>query len=74
MDGRPTCRGTLGAKKERTTSLMKFYSVQTRQEIEVPDDKIEHVTMKNGKKAAKATVEHEGKTLKLFKFLPADKK
>lgn len=53
---------------------MKFYSVQTRQEIEVPDDKIEYVTMKNGKKAARATVEQGGKTLKLFKFLPADKK
>ncbi|HVA90696.1 MAG TPA: hypothetical protein VNL71_12745 [Chloroflexota bacterium] len=53
---------------------MKFYSVQTREEIEVAEDKIEIVTMKNGKKAARATVERDGKTLKLFKFLPADKK
>jgi hypothetical protein len=56
------------------TALMKFYSVQTREEIEVAEDKIEVVTMKNGKKAARATVVHGGKTLKLFKFLPADKK
>lgn len=50
---------------------MKFYSVQTREDIEVPDDKVEVVTMKNGKKAARASVEKDGKTLKLFKFLPA---
>jgi len=37
----------------------------------VPDDQVEVVTMKNGKKAARATVDREGKTLKLFKFLPA---
>lgn len=50
---------------------MKFYSVQTRETIEVADDKVTIVTMKNGKKAAQASVQHNGKTLKLFKFLPA---
>jgi hypothetical protein len=74
MDGHSACMACPVPKKERTLALMKFYSVQTRQEIEVPDDKIEYVTMKNGKKAARATVEQDGKTLKLFKFLPADKK
>ncbi len=48
---------------------MRFYSVQTREFVEVDDSKVEHVTMKNGKKAAKATVEQNGKTLKLFKIL-----
>ncbi len=51
---------------------MQFYSVQTRENVEVADDKIEIVTMKNGKKAARASVEKDGKTLKLFKFLPAE--
>lgn len=51
---------------------MRFYSVQIRDFVEVPEDKIEVVTMKNGKKAAKATVEKDGKTLKLFKILGKD--
>ena len=51
---------------------MTFYSVQIKESIDVPDDQVEVVTMKNGKKAARATVDHEGKTLKLFKFLPSD--
>lgn len=51
---------------------MKFYSVQIKANVEVPDGDIEIVTMANGKKAARATVEQDGKTLKLFKFLPAD--
>ncbi len=50
---------------------MTFYSVQIKESIDVPDDQVEVVTMKNGKKAARATVDREGKTLKLFKFLPA---
>jgi len=50
---------------------MTFYSVQIKESVDVPDDQVEVVTMKNGKKAARATVEREGKTLKLFKFLPA---
>lgn len=44
---------------------MKFYNVKTRQSVEVADDKVEVVTMKNGKLAAKA--EHNG--TKLFKIL-----
>lgn len=48
---------------------MKFYSVQLKENIEVADSAIEVVTMKNGKKAARATVEKDGKTIKLFRIL-----
>jgi len=48
---------------------MKFYSVQIREYIEVPDDQVEMVTMKNGKKAAKAEVTKDGRVLKLFKIV-----
>lgn len=44
---------------------MKFYNVKTRESVEVPDSEVEVVTMKNGKKAGKAT--HQG--MKLFKIL-----
>lgn len=48
---------------------MKFYSVQIREFVEVPDEKVQMITMKNGKKAAKAEVTKSGKTLKLFKIV-----
>jgi hypothetical protein len=48
---------------------MKFYSVQIRESIEVPDDKVEMITMKNGKKAARATIQKDGRELKLFKIV-----
>ena len=48
---------------------MKFYSVQLKENVEVPDNDLEIVTMKNGRKAAKATLEKEGQTLKLFRIL-----
>jgi len=44
---------------------MKFYNVKTRQSVDVPDDQVEVVTMKNGKKAAKATLNGVG----MFKIL-----
>ena len=44
---------------------MKFYNVKTRSMVEVPDSEVEVVTMKNGRKAGKAT--HQG--MKLFKIL-----
>jgi len=44
---------------------MKFYNVKTRQSVDVPDSDVEVVTMKNGKKAAKA----EDNGMKLFKIL-----
>lgn len=44
---------------------MKFYNVKTRQSVEIPDDKVTLVTMKNGKKAAKA----EDNGTKLFKIV-----
>ncbi len=48
---------------------MKFYSVQLKESVEVPEDKVKVVTMKNGRKAAQAEVERGGQTLKLFKIL-----
>jgi hypothetical protein len=44
---------------------VKFYNVKTRQQVEVPDEKVSIVTFKNGKKAAKA----EFNGAKLFKIL-----
>ncbi len=51
---------------------MQFYSLQTKETLEVPDDQVERTTMANGRPAARATIDRDGKTLKLFKFLPAD--
>lgn len=48
---------------------MKFYSVQLKQEVEVPDNQVEVVTMKNGRKAAKATTKLNGQDVKLFRIL-----
>ncbi len=47
-----------------------FCSVQAKESIEVPDEQVEHTTMANGRPAARATITRDGKTLKLFKFLP----
>ncbi len=49
---------------------MQFYSVQAKETIEVPDAQVERTTMANGRPAARATITRDGKTLKLFKFLP----
>ena len=49
--------------------MVKFYSVQIKDHIEVDESEVEVVTMENGRKAAKAEVERDGKILKLFKFL-----
>ena len=49
--------------------MVKFYSVQIGESVEVDDDQVEVVTMKNGRPAAKATVTKDGKELKLFKIL-----
>jgi len=51
---------------------VQFYSLQTKATIDVPDEQVERTTMANGRPAARATIERDGKTLKLFKFLPAD--
>lgn len=48
---------------------MRFYSVQIREFVEVADDQVEVFTMKNGKKAARATSMKDGRELKLFKIL-----
>ena len=47
---------------------MKFYNVKTRQSVEISDDKVTVVTMKNGKKAAKAMDNGVG----LFKILSSE--
>ncbi len=44
---------------------MKFYNVKTRKSVEIPDSDVTVVTMKNGRKAAKA----EENGMKLFKIL-----
>lgn len=49
--------------------MVKFYSVQIKDHVEVDEGEVEVVTMENGRKAAKAEVERDGKVLKLFKFL-----
>lgn len=48
---------------------MKFYSVQLRDFVEVPDDKVEYVTSKNGRRAATAEIVRDGKKIKLTKFV-----
>jgi len=48
---------------------MKFYSVQLRKSVEVDDSKVEVITMKNGRKAARVTVDLDGQQVKLFKIL-----
>ncbi len=44
---------------------MKFYNVKTREAVEVPDDQVTVVTMKNGKKAAQTIVDGT----KLFRII-----
>ena len=48
---------------------MKFYSVQLRKSVDVDDSQVEVITMKNGRKAARATVTVDGQEVKLFKIL-----
>ena len=48
---------------------MKFYNVKLKKSVDVNEDDIEIVTMKNGRPAAKATVNIEGATHKMFKIL-----
>ena len=47
---------------------MMFYNVKTRTKVEVPDSEVTVVTMKNGRKAAKAMKDG----MKLFKIMSAD--
>ncbi len=49
---------------------MEFYSVQLREKIEVPDNDVEITVAENGRRQARATVQKDGKAIKLFKFLP----
>ncbi len=49
---------------------MEFYSVQLREKIEVPDNDVEITVAENGRCQARATVQKNGKAIKLFKFLP----
>jgi len=49
---------------------MEFYSVQLREKIDVPDNEVEITVAENGRRQARATVQRDGKAIKLFKFLP----
>ncbi len=49
---------------------MEFYSVQLREKITVPDNDVEITVAENGRRQARATVQKDGKAIKLFKFLP----
>ena len=48
---------------------MKFYSVQLKKSVDIEDNDLEIVTMKNGRKAAKATISEDGQDIKLFRIL-----
>ncbi len=52
--------------------MVTFYSVQIKQSVEVEESAVEVVTMKNGRLAAKAVLNKDGKELKLFKILSKD--
>lgn len=47
---------------------MKFYNVKERKPVEVPDDQVKVVTMKNGRKAAQA----EMNGVRMFKILSTE--
>lgn len=49
---------------------MKFYNVKTRQSVEIPESEVEYVTMKNGKRAAKAVgTNPDGTKTNLFRIV-----
>jgi hypothetical protein len=49
---------------------MKFYNVKTRESVEIPESEVEYVTMKNGKRAAKATTTSpDGSKTNLFRIV-----
>lgn len=49
---------------------LKFYNVKTRESVEISEDKVEYVTMKNGKRAAKTEVTNpDGSKTKLFRIV-----
>jgi len=51
---------------------MEFYSVQLREKIAVPDTDVEITVAENGRRQARATVQKDGKAIKLFTFLPKE--
>lgn len=51
---------------------MKFYNLKLKKQVDVDEDKVEVVMMKNGRPAAKAEVTIDGETHKLFKILSKD--
>lgn len=48
---------------------MKFYNVKLKKQVDVKEDEIEVVLMKNGRPAAKAEVTIDGQSHKMFKIL-----
>ena len=48
---------------------MKFYNVKLKKSVDVAEDVVEVITLSNGRPAAKAEIEIDGETHKLFKIL-----
>ncbi len=48
---------------------MMFYCVKCRKKVNVPDGQVEYVTLKNGRRAARATCPNCG--TRMFKILGA---
>jgi len=48
---------------------MEFYNVKLKKKVEVDENDVEIVIMKNGRPAAKAEVSIDGETHKMFKIL-----
>lgn len=48
---------------------MEFYNVKLKKKVEVDENDVEIVVMKNGRPAAKAEVTIDGETHKMFKIL-----
>ena len=51
---------------------MKFYNLKLKKTVEVDESDVELVTMKNGRPAAKAEINIDGETYKVFKILSKD--
>lgn len=49
---------------------MQFYNLKSKQKVEVPDNQVQVITMKNGRKAAQTEYDMGGgQKMKLFKIL-----
>lgn len=49
---------------------LQFYNLKTKQKVEIPDNQVEIITMKNGRKAAQAFFDMgNGQKMKMFKIV-----